>query len=346
MVFCSQLCCAAQIKQQLTETEIGLELSLELINDNSNISLEEQTKHIVQLLRHPKLIKIAIKGFYEATESPSHQALITILNALQHSEKLTMLELFGNNLDTDGAKAIAETLQTKKISLRTLYIDFNNISDDGTKFIADALQKNTTLGLILIDSTFETQQAIVTIRNALNKRDTPRWLAVETTDDVVSLSNSSAIDVGIITLRYNGPDDSQPNVFGPIIERDKSILTLQSNLENKSFNFIDEILEKKIVLDLWPIIKEYTKPYCFTKEKLLSMIMNNTIEDEMGDVLTSKDHQLITTIRDSQNKIDGLLQQANCVLITHIPLDRHMTISQCNDLAAKLRQESHHCKRT
>jgi hypothetical protein len=64
--------------------------------------------------------------------------------------KLVKLDLSGNNIGDDGAKAIADALKVNH-SLETLYLNDNNIGDDGAKAIADALKDNKSLDKLDLD---------------------------------------------------------------------------------------------------------------------------------------------------------------------------------------------------
>ena len=60
---------------------------------------------------------------------------------------LTDLRLVGKNVGDDGAKSLAQALQTNT-TIKNLYLTGNHISDDGAKAFAQALQTNTTLQLL------------------------------------------------------------------------------------------------------------------------------------------------------------------------------------------------------
>ena len=57
---------------------------------------------------------------------------------------LTNIDLDGNNIGDEGAKAIGEALKVNT-SLTEIYLDGNNIGVEGGKAIGEALKVNTSL---------------------------------------------------------------------------------------------------------------------------------------------------------------------------------------------------------
>ena len=63
-----------------------------------------------------------------------------ILTELKNNS-ITTLDLGGNNIGVEGAKAIAEALKVNE-SITELNLYNNNIGDEGAKAIAEALKEN------------------------------------------------------------------------------------------------------------------------------------------------------------------------------------------------------------
>ncbi|KAG9069808.1 hypothetical protein KI688_009133 [Linnemannia hyalina] len=67
-----------------------------------------------------------------------------LAEALKTNSTLTTLDLGGNSIGFDGAKALAEALKTNS-TLATLHLWNNSIGSDGAKALAEALKTNSTL---------------------------------------------------------------------------------------------------------------------------------------------------------------------------------------------------------
>jgi len=67
-----------------------------------------------------------------------------LAEALKGNETLTMLNLENNNIGEKGAKALAEALKGNE-TLTMLNLKFNNIGDEGVKALNDALKENINL---------------------------------------------------------------------------------------------------------------------------------------------------------------------------------------------------------
>ncbi len=63
------------------------------------------------------------------------------------------LNLNHNGIDSEGAKALAELLNTN-ISITKLILCANNIGDEGTKHLADAIQSNNTITTVVLNGNF------------------------------------------------------------------------------------------------------------------------------------------------------------------------------------------------
>ena len=91
----------------------------------------------------PHTLEVTGQGIHPA-------ALVQLLDALQKNSAVTSLNLYGNNIGDDGAKAIADHLQGSSIT--NLNLSLNAIGDDGATAIADHLQGSSITSLNLDDN--------------------------------------------------------------------------------------------------------------------------------------------------------------------------------------------------
>jgi Ran GTPase-activating protein (RanGAP) involved in mRNA processing and transport len=112
-----------------------------------------------------------------------------LLERIRSSDpKLTVVNLYHNNVGDEGARDIADALK-HNTTLEWLYLSDNNIGDEGACAFADALKHNTTLIELDISVNNIGDEGVCAFADALKHNTRLHWL---------ELSNNNIGDASIV----------------------------------------------------------------------------------------------------------------------------------------------------
>lgn len=163
----------------------------------NNIIGQNGAEAIHEFLTHEH--KPQIKTWYIAGNEINSDGAKLIANALKNDEYCEALWLKRNPIKSEGAKYIGEMLETNR-KIKILDLHNTGILDEGCKYIFESLKKNTILKHLYLDAdgiTIEGAKAIADyfdyiVRNNCGKRITSLWIDMNRFDDdgMILIANS------------------------------------------------------------------------------------------------------------------------------------------------------------
>ena len=191
-----------------------LSIDLKIYQKSFNRIIEGLTLNII--------IKLTINSCMISDEEAK-----AIATALTDNTNLEVLYLNENKIGVEGAKAIAQVLETNKtLKLRILGLNKNNIGDEGVKAIAQVLEKNTIFDSLYLNENIIGDEGAKAIAHELERNTTLRNLQLSM--NKIGMKGATALvtaliqNTTLIVLDLVMPDitDEQYKILKKIIDDD------------------------------------------------------------------------------------------------------------------------------